>query len=146
MYGDTIPGVPYTTLWWRQTLYPGPDGYLYAIQLDDPENPTQVTLTWHDSGRDDTIEPYAVRVTEAPEDYDLWSQMYTVRALSERKYLDVLWYAPPTAGRYWVTLTQPGQHVHPNDRQEIMKLRAERIAGMLNRGRNVSADGPPPSP
>lgn len=138
IYGDTLPDVPWSTCWWRQRLRLEPDGGFYTMELDDPEKPTQLTVIWHDSGLQDTLAPYAVRISvQEDRDHQVWAeQMFIARVLPNpaRRYLDILWHEPPTAG-LWASLTQPGQHVHPDDRKEIMQLRKEWCLQTLRRMR-----------
>lgn len=158
-YGDCIEPLPATTMWWRQRLFPGPDGNESVTQLDHPTEPTEVTITWHDRGRDETLRPYAARIIAADDDdrAPMWRDITSLRYRRPVYYLDVLWHDTPTGpGLFelntarthdptlstgWEPLTQPGHHVHPADREWVDRLRRQLIADMMPRIEKAAARG-----
>jgi hypothetical protein len=144
VYSDYLPDVPADATWWRQRLYPGPDGNQYVMQIDNTDAPTQITISWYDDGLDETIEPYAMFITregDKHDDYGVWQRDLIRRiTLTPLHYLDVLYVGVPTGEHMhpddgyfriwstpgnWEALTGYGSHIHPKDRDKIRGLRTE---------------------
>jgi hypothetical protein len=145
-YSDYLPNVPKAATWWRQCLYPGPDGNQYVMQFNDDwldrrraGAPVCVTITWFDGGLNEHIRPYAARVLNDDDDRERYYRGVdpAIRLLwpgpPTRRWLDVLYVGPPTGkavlmggsqGGKWEPLTSCG-HIHPDNRQDIARLRAE---------------------
>ncbi len=104
--------------WWRQRLYDW-GGQLFTTEYDDLEKPTECTISWcdPDAAKDETVRPYAARITTDHRYNDIytWGGSVIATVLNSHHYLDVLWHEPPTSGP-WHRLTELGQLTHPDDR------------------------------
>lgn len=130
---STLPDVPHRAHWWRVRILPDSEGVAYQTSIDnldpliaDADSKATVTYSWAD-GIDETAEPYAARITTEHDEPAFLGVEHT-RCVPSRAtvWADVLDIEAPTSNPRWEYLTNPGDHRHPEDLQEIARLRAER--------------------
>jgi hypothetical protein len=123
----TLSGVPKHALWWRLRALPGADGYTHVMQIDDMDNPTLITVTWSDEGRDETADPFAIQVHDDRDEPPYLGFYATITSVSgSTTWLDALDVEPPTSNPRWEPLTRPGTHRHPSMMDNIEQQRKER--------------------
>lgn len=124
---STLSGVPREARWWRLRLLPGQDGTTHLLQIDDMDNPTLLTVSWWDEGREETADPFAIQVhNDRDEPPFLGREATMVSVPRTTSWLDALDVQPPTSNPRWEQLTRPGNHRHPAMLEEIDRQRSER--------------------
>ncbi len=91
--------IPKDANWWRLTLMPNEDGYLYTIKHDDEH--TYVSCEFYDD-----CNTYLDMGMDKPNCFSCCIHGY-------REVLDVLTVGRPTPGLRWGVLTRPGELIHP---------------------------------
>jgi hypothetical protein len=132
LFDDTLVGLPWASMWWRQLLLRNEDGHYYCTSYDIIDNPTEITIQWNDGEINEEITPFAAKVIDVVihepvppplrETNKVWLDHYNV-------YLDVLSQTVPTSSGRWYALTEPGVHIHPDDRDHVAEF-WERVAAL----------------
>lgn len=103
---DTAPP-PADAAWWRLPFTENADGFLYEVVTDGAADRDDSTfISWEFFNDDDTV------VEVGPE---LTTQARIVERGS-RGHVDFLIVAPLSPSPSWRRLTDPGDHVHPEDK------------------------------
>lgn len=123
----TLSGVPKHARWWRLRALPSADGHTHVMRVDDMDNPTLITVSWLDEGRDETADPFAIQVHIDHDEPPYLGFDATITSVSRATaWLDALDVQPPTSNPRWEPLTRPGNHRHPSMMDEIEQRRKGR--------------------
>lgn len=104
---DPFTPVPADAAWWRLPFAANADGFLYEVVTDGDGDPDDSTfISWEFFNDDDTV------VEVGPE-------LTTQARIVERNHtghVDLLIVEPLSPAPSWRRLTDPGDHVHPEDK------------------------------